>query len=98
MFKPTSRCRAPHVHMDSLRESLFEFGVVRATKAESAGDLLAWLQEKNGALKKVDEARWLAMRGRTSEKAMRKALEKANKHKFWLGMPGAMGLVLGGGK
>ena len=42
--------------------------------------------------------RWMAMKGRKTEKTILKSLEKSKKNKFWLGMPGALGIVLGGGK
>jgi|TARA_B100000795_G_scaffold20189_1_gene13493 hypothetical protein len=98
MFKPTSTCRAPHVHMDTMRENLFEFGVVRQIKADTSEELYNFLVQENQGLAKMKPERWMALRGRSSEKAVLKALVKAKKYKFWLGMPGAMGLVLGRGK
>ena len=94
MFKPTSRCRPPHLHLDTLRDMLFEFGVVRGLQANDSDDLFQWLVEENDKLKKIKEDRWVAMRGKTAASSVRSALKKAKKHRFWLGMPGAMGLVL----
>ena len=98
MFKPTSNCRAPHVHLDTLRDHLFEFGIIRNVQAKTNDDLMNWLIQENNGLAKIKNKQWMAMRGRTSEKVLLKSLEKAKKYKFWLGMPGAMGMVLGRGK
>jgi hypothetical protein len=98
MFKPTSNCRAPHIHIDSLRDHLFQFGVVRAHKFESSDDLYTFLINANNSLSTIKLERWMAMKGRKTEKTILKSLEKSKKNKFWLGMPGALGIVLGGGK
>ena len=98
MFKPTQNCRSPHVHLDSLRNHLFEFGIVRTIRADTSEDLYTWLINENDMLSKIKEEQWIALRGRATEKAVMKALLKAKKNKFFLGMPGAMGLVLGRGK
>ena len=98
MFKPTSNCRAPHVHLDSLRDTLFECGIVRAQKFEQPEHLLEWLMQENHLLAKIKKDRWLSMKGRTAEQTVLKNLAKAKKHAFYLGMPGAMGIVLGRGK
>ena len=94
MFKTSSKCRPPHVHLDTLRDKLFQFNVIRMLKTGDAKDLESWLLEQNDTvLSKINEDRWLAMRGRTGEKALKKALAKANKNKCWMGMPGALGIV-----
>lgn len=99
MFKPTSRCRPPHVHLDSLREKLFEFNVIRKIKTDDAMDLERWLDSQNKeVLCHIKDGQWIAMRGRASEGALNKALAKANKYKFWIGMPGALGVMFDVGK
>jgi len=77
---------------------LFEFGIVRTIRADTSEDLYTWLINENDMLSKIKEEQWIALRGRATEKAVMKALLKAKKNKFFLGMPGAMGLVLGRGK
>ena len=98
MFKPTSNCRAPHVHLDTLRDTLFECGIVRAQKFEQPEHLLEWLIQENHLLAKIKKDQWLSMKGRTAEKTVLKNLAKAKQNTFYLGMPGAMGIVLGRGK
>ena len=94
MFKPTSKCRPPHVHLDTLRDKLFHFNVIRQLQTGDAGDLEGWLLEQNNfVLSKIKEDRWLAMRGRSGKPAVKNALAKAKKNKFWMGMPGALAVI-----
>ena len=86
MFKPSKNCRAPHVNVDSLRDELFQAGVLDVVPH---GDLLPWLRERNAALAAYGDDQWLdpAFRCRASAPAARrKALDKARAHGLFLGM------------
>ena len=86
MFKPSKNCRAPHVNVDSLRDELFQAGILDVVPH---GDLLPWLRERNAALAAYGDDRWLdpAFRCRASAPAARrKALDKARAHGLFLGM------------
>ena len=79
MFKPTSRCRPPHVHNDSLRNSLEASHVMSKFGIESASELKDWLESQNEALGE------LVLNGdvKISKEAWRK---KAVKNSFFLGL------------
>ena len=86
MFKPSTRCRAPHINVDVLRDKCFRANVVERYEIQSAAELVAWLRARNDECAAKDEAFWLAKRGRRSEQATRNALTKAKSHSMYLGL------------
>uniref|UniRef100_A0A7S2XHN0 Uncharacterized protein n=1 Tax=Lotharella oceanica TaxID=641309 RepID=A0A7S2XHN0_9EUKA len=86
MFKVSSKCLAPHVNMDVLREDLFEADVCGRFNLKSKKELLAWLMAKNTEMAKLDDAAWEQRRGSKKPKSFGKALEKARRNNFFLGM------------
>ena len=89
MFKPTSRCRPPHLHKESFRELMFEVGVISRSNLKCGEDFAEWIESRNTALSQWTDARWKELRGRHSAKALEKSLAKARAHNFFLGLPGA---------
>lgn len=83
MFKPTSRCRSPHVNIDALRDGLFGVDVVREGKYTTSQELMQQLEQINQQLLVVchSDAQSKAMSAGEVN-----ALEKANKYDFYLGM------------
>ena len=82
MFKPSQRCRVPHLNIDNLREALFHSDVVKRKKLKSAKAMETWLLEQNDRLR--DE---YTKDGSTKAESVSKtALQKAIKFDFYLGL------------
>ena len=88
MFKPSAKCRAPHVNVDMLRNELHAADVLGQHKLTSADALLAWLDAHNEALAARDDAAWVTASGSraASGDALKKALVKAREKHMYLGM------------
>lgn len=91
MFKPTSRCRAPHVNIDELRNDLFQSDLMVRGKLNSSQDLLKYLEGINSKVgeKLLVEEKALDTDGNSSmltSKSMLTAFQKAKKFQFYLGM------------
>ena len=76
MFKPSERCRPPHVHRDTLRNVLFQHPSTESVVNED--DLLKRILKVNEILGKTSKKFWSSR--------VHKALEKACLHEFWLGL------------
>eukprot|EP00553_Chaetoceros_curvisetus_P009318 CAMPEP_0204618554 /NCGR_PEP_ID=MMETSP0717-20131115/5165_1 /ASSEMBLY_ACC=CAM_ASM_000666 /TAXON_ID=230516 /ORGANISM="Chaetoceros curvisetus" /LENGTH=203 /DNA_ID=CAMNT_0051632317 /DNA_START=58 /DNA_END=669 /DNA_ORIENTATION=+ len=79
MFKPSQRCRSPHLNIDNLRDAIFAAGVLKRHNIKSQKALVDWVMEKN-----------LDMKGRFEKSAPPNvsaiALKKAKKFDFYLGL------------
>lgn len=87
MFKPTSRCKIPHVNIDVLRDDLFNASVLRVRRFASVLEFVAQLQLINGHLK-VKYAQLASEKDVDKEvftKSFQTALAKAQKYEFYLG-------------
>lgn len=82
-FKPSIKCRKPHMNEDLLRNMLFEAKVITRYKIKTDAALLAWLLAENNFLAKKSDDEFL---GPNSLKSERDALVKAKKFGFYLGM------------
>lgn len=51
-FKPSMKCRPPHLNSDNLREALFQANVLERHDLRNDDELLAWMLEKNAELEK----------------------------------------------
>mmetsp|Transcript_9366 Transcript_9366/g.20067 ORF Transcript_9366/g.20067 Transcript_9366/m.20067 type:complete len:482 (+) Transcript_9366:56-1501(+) len=86
MFKPSTRCRQPHLNLDNLRDALFSSDVLKRHSLKSDKALVDWMMEKNALLAKEFAAQG-ANGGRTASKSVSKsALAKAEKFNFFLGL------------
>lgn len=86
MFKPSRSCRPPHVNVDVLRAEIHKSGVL----AKLQEPLATWIAQRNRDLANVSHDRWrrdkdLRCLG-ASKDAIDKALSKAVKHDFYLGL------------
>ncbi|KAJ1622197.1 hypothetical protein T492DRAFT_1064134 [Pavlovales sp. CCMP2436] len=77
MFKPSERCRPPHLHRDTLRNKLFNHDIVDAHLLDARA-LLGCLERVNAKLGERADASWPA--------PIRKALPKARAQGFFLGL------------
>jgi len=95
MFKPSVRCRPPHLNVDRLRQDLFSSDTVRKQidkaprdREEASKELLDWALEQNAKLSKRSAADWAgsAMLRVKTEDALNKALTKCDANSFYLGI------------
>ncbi len=79
MFKPSQRCRAPHLNIDNLRDNIFAAGIISKHKIKSEKDLVNWIMAQNTELgKKYEEE--------DPSNVSPTALKKAKKFEFYLGL------------
>jgi hypothetical protein len=85
MFSSSTRCRPPHVNVDNVRDAIFAANVIGKHKMKSSTQLLDWLIQQNlllenkySSTKPGDKADFNGISA--------KALEKAIKNKFYLGL------------
>lgn len=76
MFKPSERCRPPHVHRDTLRDKLFHHAA--SADVTSAEALYARVLAVNGRMAVRPAMQW--------PERLHKPLEKAIAHNFFLGL------------
>ena len=76
MFKPSERCRPPHLHLDTLRNKLFHCAAVE--HVVSSDDLYARMLRANDRLRGHPPTAW--------PERMQKPLEKALVHGLFLGL------------
>eukprot|EP00548_Thalassiothrix_antarctica_P015798 CAMPEP_0194176312 /NCGR_PEP_ID=MMETSP0154-20130528/10236_1 /TAXON_ID=1049557 /ORGANISM="Thalassiothrix antarctica, Strain L6-D1" /LENGTH=401 /DNA_ID=CAMNT_0038890433 /DNA_START=21 /DNA_END=1223 /DNA_ORIENTATION=- len=83
MFKPSQKCRPPHLNIDNLRDVLFASDVIQRHTLTSSALLLEWIQTQNEALKgKYDTKEGVLKNAAFNEKSLKKAKE----HNFYLGL------------
>jgi len=83
MFKPSQRCRPPHLNVDNLRDSIFAAGIIKKHNLKTKNALLQWMLEKNEEL--GNRYRKDDSHPNVSETAM----AKAKKFGFFLGLDAA---------
>lgn len=82
MFSPSVRCRPPNVNVDNLRDAIFASNVLKDHGIKSPTALYEWLQKQNEALKEL----YNSSDKKTPIQSNDKALQKANKYEFYLGL------------
>lgn len=83
MFSSSSRCRVPHLNVDSLRSDMFESQLIHRHELHTSEALLTWLLDKNDAMGRRSAEEWVSAVGKVHAG---KALQKAAANQFWLGM------------
>ncbi len=78
MFKPSARCRAPHVNAAVLRDQIFQSRARQLGKISSASSLLSLIQAANSRLAQRKDSDWPVR--------LRAALKKAKLHDFFIGL------------
>lgn len=87
MFKPTSRCKIPHLNIDVFRDDLFSTAMIQQGQCDDSEQLLKQLQKINDRLKaKFDQLAQDENRAKGFTKSFQSALEKAKSNGFYLGM------------
>mmetsp|Transcript_1439 Transcript_1439/g.2124 ORF Transcript_1439/g.2124 Transcript_1439/m.2124 type:complete len:496 (+) Transcript_1439:179-1666(+) len=90
MFKPSQRCRAPHLNVDNLRDALFAADVLQRHSIRSHHDLLVWIEEKNAEMRSIYASSGdddnVDGASTTMKNVSKTALNKAIKFDFFLGL------------
>jgi len=81
MFKPSQRCRAPHLNVDNLRDSIFAAGIIKRHNIKSQKALITWVLGKN---KEMEEK--FGKDTSNSSNVSATALKKAKEFDFYLGL------------
>jgi hypothetical protein len=87
MFKPSTKCRRPHLNIDNVRNELFLNEVLERNNIKSEKDLVDWIRTKNNDMKKkyeIDEAARKKIEGPDGA-----VYNKAHQNGFYLGLDNA---------
>mmetsp|Transcript_9689 Transcript_9689/g.22404 ORF Transcript_9689/g.22404 Transcript_9689/m.22404 type:complete len:102 (-) Transcript_9689:226-531(-) len=76
MFKPSERCRPPHLHKDTMRNRLFQHAAT--AQMETSTELVAAINKLNDELAKLPKSRWAPR--------VHRALDKATANNCFLGL------------
>lgn len=87
MFKPTSRCKVPHVNIDVLRDDLFNSNILAHYNISSSTNMIEKLEYINEQLAvKYKSLKNDPEQAKTFTKSYSTALNKAENYNFFLGM------------
>jgi actin-related protein len=102
MFSTSARCRAPHLNLDNLRDSLFASNVIQREKFGSGSELVKWMLARNDELREMYGGNGSASKtnendgGDNASEAVAEvdgkismsdtAVKKARKYDFYLGL------------
>lgn len=82
MFKPSQRCRPPHLNVDNLRDAIFAAGIINKHNLKNHKALVSWILTQNEELgKKYQEE--------CPSSISVAALKKAKQYGFYLGLDSA---------
>jgi len=82
MFKPSQRCRSPHLNVDNLRDAIFAAGIINKHNLKNHKALVSWILQQNEELgKKYQEE--------CPSSISVAALKKAKQYGFYLGLDSA---------
>jgi len=82
MFKPSQRCRPPHLNVDNLRDAIFTANILKNHSITSSSALYNWILKRNKELEKMYSKEEEAFKMGVSPSA----LEKAKEFKFYIGL------------
>ena len=87
MFKPTSRCKIPHLNADVLRDDIFSSGIIGTRGITSSEELLTYLATVNKNLSdKYVTIMASPKKRKLLSKSVQNAISKSNSLNFFLGM------------
>ena len=91
MFKPSQKCRPPHLNIDNLRDAIFASNVLSRHELNNVKTLVSWLTEQNLKMKKdymdARSTKTKKKKGDSTKKVVSdSALKKAMKYDFYLGL------------
>jgi hypothetical protein len=83
MFKPSTKCRRPHVNIDNVRNELFLNQVLDRHQIKTAWDLEQWILAQNEKIRKMYE---MDEEARKKFEGQAGVFDKAKKYEFYLGL------------
>jgi len=92
MFKPSLKCKPPHLNVDVFRDDVFQSEIISRKNFKTAKDLLDHIAAVNDTLSKRTDSQWedvLVANGLFKSKggkAMEQAIKKARLNKFYIGL------------
>ena len=81
MFKPSQRCRPPHLNVDNLRDAIFTANILKQHSITSSSALYDWIMQRNEELAKTFVHDYSLNMG-----VSQSALEKAKEYNFFIGL------------
>ena len=84
MFSTSSKCRAPHLNIDNLRDALFAGNVIARHSIKTSKQLEDWMLQQNDALKTKYNSQEQDEKARAM--VSKTALKKATMYDFYLGL------------
>ena len=81
MFKPSQRCRPPHLNVDNLRDAIFTANILKQHSITSSSALYDWIMQRNEELAKTFVHDYSLNMG-----VSQSALEKAKEYNFFFGL------------
>lgn len=83
MFKPSQRCRPPHLNVDNLRDAIFTANILKNHSITSSSALYDWIMQRNEELEK----RFVHNKEDPSKMGVSLlALEKSKQFRFYIGL------------
>jgi hypothetical protein len=79
MFKPSQRCRPPHLNIDNLRDAIFAAGVLNRHSFKSQKALAEWMMKQNQIMGEK-------IRNSPPPNLSSSAINKARQYDFYLGL------------
>ena len=91
MFKPSLRCKAPHLHEAIFRDDIFQSEIITRRGFKSAADLKELIASVNEEYGRRSDDEWerILLRSKVFKvrgKPMTEAVKKARLHKFFVGL------------
>ena len=86
MFRTSTKCHPPHINMDNIRDAIFAANVMFRHKMKSTKQLYDWLVQQNTLLGQKYQSGKPSSDAAAGSQHSAKALEKAMKHQFYLGL------------
>ena len=91
MFKPSLRCKPPHLNVDIFRDEVFQSEVITRNNLKTSAALIDFIARTNDKLSKLSDEKWeeiLLANGlfKSKGKLMDQAIKKARTHNFFLGL------------
>ena len=91
MFKPSLRCKPPHLNVDVFRDDVFQSEIITRKNIKTSAALIEYIAVINNTLAKRSDDQWeqiLITNGlfKSKGKLMDQAIKKARTHNFFLGL------------
>ena len=79
MFKPSQKCRAPHLNLNNLRDAIFAAGVLKRHSIRNQKALVDWMMSRNEEMRMKYDIGGESTKNTTAE-------TKARRNHFYLGL------------